>query len=90
MSMSGAALRGVTSLIVLGGGRLVERVLDVEQGAGAEACCRLSNGCEGCLGRRGWRAWRVYERALRSSDRPVAKDFVQVIVAWRLHQQLRP
>jgi hypothetical protein len=30
------------------------------------------------------------ERALRSSDRPVAKDFLQVIVAWRLHQQLRP
>lgn len=29
------------------------------------------------------------ERALRSCDRPVAKDFVQVIVAWRLHQQLR-
>ena len=30
------------------------------------------------------------EKALRSSDRPVAKDFVQVIVAWRPHQQLRP
>ena len=30
------------------------------------------------------------ERALRGSKRPVDKHFVQVIVAWRLHQQLRP
>ena len=30
------------------------------------------------------------ERALRSLKRPMDKHFVQVIVAWRLHQQLRP
>ena len=30
------------------------------------------------------------ERALRGSNCPVNMEWVQVIVAWRLHQQLRP
>jgi hypothetical protein len=29
------------------------------------------------------------ETALRSSNRPMDRNFVEVIVAWRLHQQLR-
>ena len=29
------------------------------------------------------------ESTLRSSNRPVDRNFVQVIAAWRLHQQLR-
>ena len=37
VSMSGATVRDVTSLNGSGGGRLVERVLDVEQGPGTEA-----------------------------------------------------
>jgi hypothetical protein len=30
------------------------------------------------------------ETALRSSIRPVDRNFVEIIVAWRLHRQLRP
>jgi hypothetical protein len=29
------------------------------------------------------------DTALRSSNRPMDRNFVEVIVAWRLHQQLR-
>jgi hypothetical protein len=29
------------------------------------------------------------ETTLRSSNRPVDRNFVQVIAVWRLHQQLR-
>ena len=88
--MAGAAARGVTSEIVAYSGRLVA---DEAQGMLTRAqelrLLQVERWLRKLPPEEGLARLARIETALRSSNRPVDRKFVQVIAAWRLHQQLR-
>lgn len=81
--------RDVTSDRCLGGGRLAERTLMLSREQELKLL-HVERWLRGLPPEEGLKRLARIERALRGSKRPVDKHFVQVIVAWRLHQQLRP